>query len=110
MSKDDMHEYEALFIRRLETLISQKKVSQREVSLSIGQSEGYIAKLTGRHNLPSMMVFFWICDYFDIHPKDFFDEGSGNPAKINSIIRNLKKLNDEQLNYLSALIEDLTKE
>lgn len=107
---DDKHEYEALFIRQLEKFLQNKGVSQREMSLSLGQSEGYVAKITSGHNLPRMLPFFWICDYFGIHPKDFFNEGiSGNPALIESIIKGLYKLSDEQLNYISALVEDLSK-
>lgn len=111
MHEDDKHEYEALFIRQLEKLRINKGVSQREMSLSLGQSAGYIAKLTSGHNLPRMITFFWICDYFNVHPKDFFNEEIiGNPALIDSIIKGLYKLSDEQLNYISALVKDLNKE
>lgn len=110
MNQDDKHEYEALFIRQLEKFRISKGVSQREMSLSLGQSEGYVAKLTSGHNLPRMITFFWICDYFHIHPKDFFNEEIiGNPALIDSIIKGLYKLSDEQIKYISALVEDLSK-
>jgi transcriptional regulator with XRE-family HTH domain len=108
--EDDKHEYEALLIRQLEKFLQSKGVSQRGMSLDLGQSAGYIAKITSGHNLPKMLPFFWICDYFGLHPRDFFDEGiSGNPAIINSILKDLYKLNDEQLNYVQALIRDLSK-
>jgi transcriptional regulator with XRE-family HTH domain len=108
--KDDKHEYEALLIRQLEKFLQSKGVSQREMSLSLGQSEGYIAKITSGHNLPKMTPFFWICDYFGLHPRDFFDEEIvGNPAIIHTILKDLHKLNDEQLKYVQALIRDLSK-
>ncbi len=110
MKEDDRHEYESLLIRQLEKFRAAKGVSQREMSLSLGQSAGYIAKLTSGHNLPSMIAFFWICDYFNIHPKDFFNEEIiGNPALIDSIVKGLYKLSDDQLNYILALVQDLSK-
>jgi len=110
MTVNDKHEYEALFIRQLEKFRLKKEVSQREMSLSLGQSAGYIAKLSSGHNLPRLMTFFWICDYFNIHPKDFFDENIENPEKIESITKDLYKLNDNQLSYISALIKDLIRD
>ena len=43
-----------------------KGVSARDMSLSIGQSEGYINNIENGVNFPSMTVFFYICDYFGI--------------------------------------------
>ena len=51
------------FIRRLVQLRMQKIVSARDMSLSIGQSAGYINNIENGVNLPSMTVFFYICDY-----------------------------------------------
>ncbi len=108
MEQNDKHEYEALFLRQLEKFIKSKGVSLREMSLSLGQSEGYIAKLTSGHNLPRMITFFWICDYFGVTPKEFYNEDvKGNPNLISSIIEGLNKLNDDQLKYILALVRDL---
>lgn len=49
----------------------QKGVSAREMSLSLGQSTGYINNIENKNSLPSMSVFFYICDYFGISPKEF---------------------------------------
>ena len=59
------------FIKRLVTLRMNKGVSARDMSLSIGQSAGYINNIENGINLPSMSVFFYICEYFGITPKDF---------------------------------------
>jgi len=110
MNEDDKHEYEALLTRQLEKLRLNKGVSQREMSLSLGQSAGYIAKLTSGHNLPRMITFFWICDYFNVHPKDYFNEEIvGNPALIDAITKNLYKLSDEQLKYILAFVKDISR-
>jgi len=44
------------------------------MSLSLGQSEGYINKIESQQMLPSMTGFFYICGYFEITPKEFFDD------------------------------------
>ena len=61
------------FQDRLAELRLQKDVSAREMSQSIGQSENYICNIENHHNLPSMSVFFYICDYLRITPQEFFD-------------------------------------
>lgn len=110
MNENEKHEYEALFVRQLEKYRINKGVSQREMSLSLGQTAGYISKLTSGHSMPRMITFFWICDYFNIHPKDFFDDGiAGDPALIDSIVKDLRELNDEQLKYIAALVKDIVK-
>lgn len=62
-------DYEKYFYERLSKLRSQKNVSARDMSLSIGQSENYINSIENKRMLPSMMGFFYICEYFGIHPK-----------------------------------------
>lgn len=46
------------FIRRLIELRLNKGVSARDMSLSIGQSPGYINNIENDVNFPSMTVFF----------------------------------------------------
>jgi hypothetical protein len=41
-----------------------------------------------------------ICQYFDIAPKDFFDEGIVYPAKIGEINRILHLLDEENLSNI----------
>lgn len=110
MNQEDTHEYQELFTRQLEKFRLQKGVSQREMSLSLGQAAGYIAKLTNPNNdyLPRMINFFYICDYLNIHPKDFFDEGAEHPALIGEIIKELYKLDENRLTHILAMIQDLT--
>ena len=60
---------EQLFYKRLVELRTAKDVSARDMSLSIGQSENYINAIENKRAFPSMQVFFYICDYFEISPK-----------------------------------------
>ncbi|MGD9569120.1 MAG: helix-turn-helix domain-containing protein [Sedimentibacter sp.] len=101
--------YDDLFYERLSSLRIQKGVSARDMSLSLGQSESYINKIENKKTLPSMTGFFYICEYFDIHPKEFFDDGLKNPNKINELITELNKLNEDQLGHLLAIIKDIKK-
>lgn len=63
---------EEKFAERLVELRIAKGVSARDMSLSIGQSAGYINNIENKKNLPSMAAFFYICDYLEISPQEFF--------------------------------------
>ena len=97
------------FAKRLTELRINKGVSARDMSLSTGQSAGYINNIENGVNLPSMMTFFYICDYLGIEPKDFFDTKSTNPTKANELLEIAKSLNSEQLDNLIALAKGLRK-
>ena len=66
-------DYLEWFYRRIAELRAQKGVSARDMSLSLGQNAGYINNIENGHNLPSMTVFFYICEYLGITPKEFTD-------------------------------------
>lgn len=108
--ENEKHEYEALFIRQLEKFRQRKYVSMREMSLSLGQSPGYIAKLLSGHNSPKMITFYWICDYFKVTPSEFFNENTENPALLRLIMNDMQKLSDEQLLHISAIVKDIIKD
>ena len=73
--------YEDLFYKRLAELRANKGVSARDMSLSIGQSAGYINALENRNGFPSMQVFFYICEYLGVTPAEFFEDGNRYPGK-----------------------------
>ena len=54
------------FARRVSQLRQAKGVSARDMSLSLGQSAGYINNIENGVNLPSMSMFFYICDYLGV--------------------------------------------
>lgn len=60
------------FVKRLIELRLNKGVSARDMSLSLGQSAGYINNIENGINYPSMSLFFYICEYFGITPEQFF--------------------------------------
>lgn len=101
--------YEEEFPTRLAKLRTKKGVSSREMSLSIGQNTGYISNIECGKALPSMSVFFFICEYLQISPSDFFDIENENPEKLRQLILDLKKLDDEQLDLITAMVKNLIK-
>ncbi len=101
--------YEELFYRRLAELRMEKGVSARDMSLSIGQSAGYINGLENRTGFPSMQVFFYICEYLDVTPSEFFDEGNHCPSEYREILEDLKALDKENLRNIGAVIKGLKR-
>lgn len=101
--------YENLFYKRLTELRMQNGASAREMSLSLGQSPGYINKVENKQMLPSMTAFFYICEYLKVDPKDFFNDEIKNPTILNEIIIELMKLDEEQLSHYLAIIKGQNK-
>lgn len=101
--------YEDFIAERLSALREQKNISAREMSLDLGQNESYINRIENKKTFPSMQVFFYICEYLDITPCDFFDLSLKNPKEVSAIQYNLKKLNPKQLENIDYLVSELAK-
>ena len=97
------------FALRLATLRTKKNVSAREMSLAIGQNQGYINHIETGQGTPSLSGIFYICEYLGITPSEFFDIDNNNPAKLDTINEYLKKLDDEQLDMVENLVKSLAK-
>lgn len=95
------------FSLRLAQLRIQKCASARDMSLSIGQNPGYINNIESGKSMPSLTGFFYICDYLEVSPSEFFDIENKYPAKMNQIIQILKLLNDRQLQTIEDLLNDV---
>ena len=93
----------------------KKGVSARDMSLSIGQNEGYINHIENMQAMPSLPVFFNICEYFEITPAEFFSKNEDHKqrtqssANLFSISGDLKSLTPEQLTCIHLLIQELKK-
>ena len=95
------------FSLRIATLRTKKGVSARDMSLTMGQNPGYINNIESGKSMPSLTGIFYICDYLNITPSELFDEEVENPEKLKGIIKDLRKLNDKQLDTISTLIKDI---
>ncbi|MBQ2999756.1 MAG: helix-turn-helix transcriptional regulator [Clostridia bacterium] len=100
--------YKEDFSLRLARLRNQMNVSARDMSLSIGQNPGYINNIESGKALPSMSMFFYICEYLGITPAEFFKEDIKSPEKIRKITKKITALDDESLDCLALLIEKLS--
>lgn len=101
--------YNNEFSLRLAQLRNRKGVSARDMSLSIGQNPGYINNIESGKAMPSMTNFFFICEYLNISPKDFFDFDCKNPEKTNNITESLKHLNENQLEIINSIINEFNR-
>ena len=50
---------------------------------------------------------FYICDYFQISSKDFFDESQNNFYSTGELIKEIRKLTGPQVQHLLAVIKDI---
>lgn len=101
-------DYIEWFYKRLTELRLNKGVSARDMSLSLGQSESYINKMENRRTLPSFTGFIYICEYFGISPKDFFDTEICDPVGTKELIKQMEKLNPEQTKHILQIVKDIT--
>ena len=99
--------FEESFRKRLIELRMKKDVSARDMSLSMGQSEDYVNKIESGHSLPSLTGFFYICDYFRISPKEFFDDELRYPVLLTELTNHLKALNEKQLENILSIVKDM---
>ena len=102
-------DYMSWFPERLSALRTEKGVSARDMSLSLGQSESYINKIENRRTLPSMAGFFYICEYLGVTPREFFDTDAVSPARSAKMIQAFEKLPAQKAEHILQLVQDLTE-
>ena len=81
----------------------------RKLSYAIGQRAGYINKIETGQSLPSLSGLYYICKYFGITPKEFFDDGQRAPEKLRHLMDELVQLSDAQLEAVTAVVENMRK-
>ncbi len=84
-------------------------VFARDMSLSLGQSESYINKIENKRTLPSMTSFFYICDYLNITPQEFFSTDAAAPQKSKELLREIERLSSEQAEHILLVVRDIIK-
>jgi len=101
---DCYDDFQAFICTRIGKLRTQKGVTARDMSLSMGQGAGYINNLENKNNVPSMKGLFYICEYFNISPKDFFDSETEAPALFLELMGECKKLDEKSMQGLLEFI------
>lgn len=95
------------FSKRLSEIRNERNISARELSLSLGQNEGYINKIENQKNYPSMEVFFYFCEFMGVSPAQFFDENVTHSILRNCITAELDKMDEEKLNHVLNILRDI---
>ena len=54
-----------------------------------------------------MQVFFYICEYLNVTPQEFWDFENDSPDKLSEISDSLKKFNAEQLDALFNFVKKI---
>jgi hypothetical protein len=54
-----------------------------------------------------MQAFFYICEYLNITPQEFFDVGNAQPERLSTLMGGLKKIDDKTLSHIAGIVEGL---
>ena len=95
------------FIKRLVALRVSKGASARDMSLSLGQSAGYINNIENKKSLPALQSFFYICEYLGVTPKEFFDDENADPTALREFIQEARRLDEKSLEYILGIMKKL---
>ena len=93
---------------RITKLRMEKGISEYKLSRELGHSKNYIQNISAGKSLPSVEELLYICEYFNIHPKDFFNEGSEerlDEIELHNIARTLSGSDLKILIYLAKSIQ-----
>lgn len=96
-------------VKRITELRLKKGVAEHRMSLELGHSRSYMQGISSGRALPSMTEFLAICDYLEVTPKDFFDEGNTNPTLLQATLDKLKGLPESDLLIIYTMAERLQK-
>ncbi len=94
---------------RILQLRTNKDVSARDMSLSLGYNENYINRIENGKASPSLEVFFYICEYFQLTAKEFFDEGVNYPLQCRDLIADLQDLDRKEIENIHEIVKSLKR-
>lgn len=90
---------------RITQLRIKKGVSEYRMSLDMGHGRSYIQNIVNGRSLPSMKEFLYLCEYLEVTPRDFFDEGVSNPALLQKAVDEMRHFSDQDLLTILSIIE-----
>ena len=99
--------YENYVRERITKLRVRKVVSEYKMSYDLEHSRSYIYNISSGKSLPPMSEFFAICDYFELTPAEFFDNGLKEPDLIKMAVDGLKVLEEKDILVILSLINRL---
>lgn len=101
-------QYDEYIRQRITQLRLQKNLSEYKLSHELGHGDSYIRGITSGKALPSMKEFLYICEYFQITPKEFFDDGIENPILENELLKYTRNTDGVTMKMLLDLLEHLS--
>ena len=96
---------EKYIAERLTKLRTEKGVSARDMSLSLGQGENYINHIENGVHFCSWSNFFAICDYLHITPAEFFTTDEVDSAEVREFLMKAKLLNPDNREIIDKIID-----
>ena len=97
------------FASRLSELRIEKGLSARDLSLSLGQSAGYINNIENGNNYPSMSTFFYICEYLVVSSHEFFNVENKAPLKVQEFLKLCENLDGSEIDILISMAEKMNQ-
>ncbi len=95
--------------QRIAFLRTNKNISARELSLRLGQSEGYINSIENGRSNPSVQMLGYICEELGVSLSDFFDKDNQYPDIIKDIINEAKRLDKKSLESVLSVMKSMNK-
>ena len=94
---------------RITQLRINRGISEYQLSYDLGHSRGYINNISSGKSLPSMSEFFYICEYFNITPMEFFDTRHSDPELLSKAMDEIRSMDDDDLLLMLTLIKRIKK-
>lgn len=103
----DSYNYEDFLRNRITILCKINNITEHKLSKALGHSKNYIQGITAKKSLPAMSEFLYLCEYFKITPKEFFDDSIEHPILMQKAIEGMKTLTENDLMHLIYFINRL---
>lgn len=94
---------------RITSLRLEKNISEYRLSTEIGKCKTYIQSISSGKSLPSLEVFFDLCEYFEITPEEFFAESAAT-EQHRRIQSKLNGLSRADLDLVEHLLDRLSED
>lgn len=105
--KKEISQDRKFLIERLSYFRTKKKMSARELSNTLGFSDGYIAKFEmGQLNMPSEVLLDAL-NVLQVSPSKFFSKNPETFDENNELLKQINSLSEENIQFVKSLIAKL---
>jgi len=100
-------DYVKYIAERIQQLRAQKGVSSYIMSYEIERGKNYMKNIESGLSNPSWPMFFCICEYLEVTPKEFFDTEDASPRETRDFITVFGDLSEENRQIVLNLAKKL---